>query len=114
MVSPKRPYATQIVPPGRAVAKFGSAIKEHINSPDVKAIQGTYRGDPASLYLSQFESKYLQRFKSETIALPESAFMILDRLFADVDAYCADSSIRELGDLGDKELLAGANAHCSN
>jgi len=58
--------------------------------------------------LARFESKYLQRFKSEIITLPESAFTILDRLFADVDAYCADSSIREAGDLGDKELLASA------
>ncbi len=56
----------------------------------------------------QFESKYLQRFKSETITFPESVFMVLDRLFADVDAYCADSSIRDPGDLGDTELIASA------
>jgi Bacterial self-protective colicin-like immunity len=56
----------------------------------------------------QFESKYLQRFKSETITFPESVFMVLDRLFADVDAYCADSSIRDPDDLGDTELIASA------
>jgi hypothetical protein len=33
-------------------AKFDSAIKEHINSPDVKVIQGTYRGDPATSYVN--------------------------------------------------------------
>jgi hypothetical protein len=54
----------------------------------------------------QFESKYLQRFKSETITFPVFVFMVLDRLFADVDAYCAGSSIRDPGDLGDSELIA--------
>ncbi len=33
-------------------AKFGSAINQHINSPGVKAIQGTYRGKPVIHYIN--------------------------------------------------------------
>jgi hypothetical protein len=33
-------------------AKCGSAINEHVNSPDVKVIQGTYCDDPATLYVN--------------------------------------------------------------
>ncbi len=33
-------------------SKFSDAINQHINSPDVQVIQGTYRGNPATFYLN--------------------------------------------------------------
>ena len=57
---------------------------------------------------AQFESEYLKKFKSETVIFPDPVFSVLDRLFADVDAYCADSSIRDPDDLGDTELITSA------
>ncbi|MEM6737166.1 MAG: colicin D domain-containing protein [Bacteroidota bacterium] len=33
-------------------AKFNSAINQHINSPGVRAIQGTYRGNPVTHYVN--------------------------------------------------------------
>ena len=35
-----------------------------------------------------FETSYLRLFKHEPAMLPEEVFDVLDRLFADVDAYC--------------------------
>ena len=55
-----------------------------------------------------FEASYLLKFKSEQTELPEESFAILDRLFGDVDSYCADPEIRGLDDIGNEELLANA------
>ncbi len=55
-----------------------------------------------------FEATYLEKFKSEQIELPEGIFEVLDILFGDVDAYCADPSIRGADGIGDEELLASA------
>ena len=33
-------------------AKFNSAINQHINSPGVRAVQGTYRGNPVTHYVN--------------------------------------------------------------
>lgn len=57
---------------------------------------------------AQFESKYLDMFKAETFQFPEHIFDVLNTLFLDVDAYCADSALRDDEDLGDEELLARA------
>ena len=61
------------------------------------------------LTAATFESAYLQKFKNEGTMLPESVFSVLDRLFGDVDAYCADPSIRGSDGLGDEELLTATN-----
>ena len=52
----------------------------------------------------RFEQKFLQLFKSEETDLSGVEFKILDRLFADVDAFCADPQLREKGDLDEGEL----------
>jgi hypothetical protein len=41
-----------------------------------------------------FEHGYSEAFKNETNILPENVFSILDGLFADVDAFCADPELR--------------------
>ena len=41
--------------------------------------------------------------------LPKTVFSVLDRLFGDVDAYCAAPSVRGSDGLGDEELLTATN-----
>ena len=53
---------------------------------------------------SEFEIAYLERFKNESSILPEQAFLILDGLFADVDAYCADPELRDADELDEEQL----------
>ena len=53
---------------------------------------------------STFESAYLSMFKNESARLPDLAFSVLDELFADVDAFCADANLREESDLDENAL----------
>ena len=55
-----------------------------------------------------FEQKYLGMFKNESRLMHPSVFAILDRLFAAVDAYCADAELRDDDDLDEIELLEEA------
>ena len=57
-----------------------------------------------------FETSYLKKFKTEETELPEFAFLTLDQLFADVDAYCGDINLRPstLDGIGDEELRTSA------
>ena len=56
----------------------------------------------------QFENRYLEVFKKETDQLPEYVYDALNKLFSDVDSYCADPGLRDDEDLDDNELLACA------
>ncbi len=42
---------------------------------------------------ADFSDAYLGRFKREQVMLPEPAFAILDRLFADIDAFTDDPAL---------------------
>jgi hypothetical protein len=53
---------------------------------------------------SAFEAQYLETFKNEPAGLPEPLFLVLDGLFADVDAFCADPALRGEGDLDEDQL----------
>ena len=61
---------------------------------------------------SEFESCYLALFKSDRSKVGGEKFNILDRLFADVDAFEADPELRKqvYGGIGDEELLGCARA----
>jgi hypothetical protein len=43
---------------------------------------------------SSFERQYIQAFKIETSFFSDDVFAILDGLFAEVDAFCADPELR--------------------
>jgi hypothetical protein len=43
-------------------------------------------------------------FKNDTASRPEAEFLVLDRLFGDVDAFCSDPTIRGPDDLDEDEL----------
>jgi hypothetical protein len=59
---------------------------------------------------ADFERAYLQRFKEDETRRPEPQFQILDGLFADVDAYCADPELRDEDDLDEEALRSRAAA----
>jgi len=52
----------------------------------------------------EFESQYSDKFLNEVVEIGGNEFKILDALFAAVDAYCEDESIRSEGDLDEKGL----------
>lgn len=58
----------------------------------------------------QFEALYLEFFKNESEIFSERIFGVLNELFLDVDAYCSDPSLRDTGDIDDKELLERAKS----
>jgi hypothetical protein len=51
-----------------------------------------------------FEERFLELFKSDETMHPEAQFMVLDRLFAAVDSYCADPSLRDEHDFNEEQL----------
>ncbi len=59
---------------------------------------------------AEFQEKYLNIFKNETAIFPEPIFEVLDRLFADADAFCADPGLRDEDDSDENELLEKSEA----
>jgi hypothetical protein len=57
-----------------------------------------------SIDAAAFERAYLQMFKHQQAELPNHSFKILDKLFADVDAFCPDPELRDLNDLDEVQL----------
>ena len=51
-----------------------------------------------------FEHAYSTKFKNQKGFLPENAYQILDALFSDVDAFCADASLCGEEDLNEEQL----------
>jgi hypothetical protein len=59
----------------------------------------------------QFEKEYLQLFKSDETRWQGVTFEVLDGLFAAVDQYCADETLRErTNGLDERELLDAAQS----
>ncbi len=52
----------------------------------------------------EFSAAYFARFQDETDPFTEPEFQTLDRLFADLDAYCDDPDLRDEGDIDEDEL----------
>lgn len=58
---------------------------------------------------SDFEACYLRLFKTDKSQVSGREFLILDRLFSDVDEYTSDPELRSrAGGLNDEELRACA------
>ena len=51
-----------------------------------------------------FEQRFLALYRDDKTMRPDNEFSILDQLFGDVDAFCADDSLREIGDLNEVQL----------
>ena len=56
----------------------------------------------------EFESQYLVTFKGDETWRDPAVYEVLNALFANVDSYCADESIRGPKDLGPAELATAA------
>jgi hypothetical protein len=52
----------------------------------------------------EFETRYLRRYKADDTRRPDKVFTVLDGLFADVDAYVGDPTLRDPGDLDAEQL----------
>lgn len=61
-----------------------------------------------SIDVNAFEARFLGRFKSESAALPDDKFQILDELFAATDAFCPDPELRDANDLSEEQLRTKA------
>ncbi len=63
---------------------------------------------------SEFEDLYLRTFKNDPASRPREVFLVLDRLFGDVDAFVADDDLRDEEDLDEAGLLAAAGRALSD
>lgn len=46
-----------------------------------------------SLSAVEFQGKFMRAFKDETRDMAEPLFLLLDKLFGDVDSFCADPNL---------------------
>lgn len=51
-----------------------------------------------------FEAVFFQKFKNETRQLSDDLFRSLDKLFADLDMFCADDELRDGDELNEEQL----------
>ena len=58
----------------------------------------------------EFESAYLDLFKSDQRMWPEPVYEVLNNVFLDVDAFCADPAIRGPDDLDEEQLRSSVAA----
>lgn len=58
--------------------------------------------------LLQFNTRYLELFKQETVIFGGEIYETLNNLFLDIDQYCGDPNLWEEGDLNDEQLLESA------
>jgi hypothetical protein len=59
---------------------------------------------------TEFEAAFLQAYKADPTEWPDSLFNALDSLFADVDAFCADPTLRGPDSLDEQQLRASCTA----
>lgn len=53
---------------------------------------------------TDFESKYLALFKNDPALGPDEVFLVLNKLFTDVDAFCDNPDLRDEDDLNEEQL----------
>ena len=53
---------------------------------------------------SEFERQYLDLYLQDETIWSDDLFSMLEKLFGDVDAFVADSSLRDAGDLDERQL----------
>ena len=54
----------------------------------------------------ELEERYITLFTSDQTSRDPRIFSILNEVFLDVDAYCADQSLRDKDDISEEELKA--------
>ena len=58
----------------------------------------------------EFERRYIALFGEDEAIRPEPTFRVLNDLFFAVDAFCADSALRDADDLDEDQLRARVRA----
>ena len=53
---------------------------------------------------TDFERQYLALFKDDATIRPHEEFLVLDKLFASVDAFCSDPELCDEDDLSEDQL----------
>ena len=62
------------------------------------------------LSAAEFEQRYLRLFLGDESMRSEPVYQILNRLFADVDAFCPDPTIRGAYDIDEPQLRSSVAA----
>lgn len=57
---------------------------------------------------NEFERRYLSMFKNDTNSWTEAEYEILNGLFGEVDAFCADPELRDENDTDEGQLREAA------
>lgn len=70
-------------------------------TPYIKLIQSFLDGQISAL---TFERVYLEMFKNDWTAWAEEEYEVLNDLFIDIDAFCADPELRDPEDLDEEQL----------
>jgi hypothetical protein len=66
--------------------------------------------EQGSLDVSTFEKRFLELFKGDETMFPDEEFLVLDKLFGDVDVFEADPGLRDEDHLDEHGLRASATA----
>lgn len=54
--------------------------------------------------VAEFEKSFLERFKNEQRQFSDEVFTTLDRLFSDLDMFCAEDELRDEDELDEGQL----------
>ena len=57
-----------------------------------------------SIKATAFERQYFEIFKNDDNRKPERVFLVLDKLFADLDSFCCEPELRDADDIDEEEL----------
>ncbi|HEX2092750.1 MAG TPA: colicin immunity domain-containing protein [Longimicrobiaceae bacterium] len=64
--------------------------------------------EQGGLDAGSFEERFFALFKGDATMFPDDEFLVLDRLFGDVDAFEPDPEVRGAGHLDEEGLRASA------
>jgi hypothetical protein len=70
-------------------------------SPYINLIRSFLNGEIA---VTDFERRYMRLFKDDNTKWSQTEYEVLNELFSDIDAFCADPRLRRSGDLDEPQL----------
>jgi len=70
-------------------------------SPYINLIRSFLNGEIA---VKEFERRYMRLFKDDNTKWSQDEYEVLNELFSDLDAFCANPRLRKPGDLDEPQL----------
>lgn len=64
--------------------------------------------EQGSIDSATFETRFFELFKADETMFPDEEFLVLDKLFGDLDTFEPNPDLRDEGDLDEQELRASA------